>query len=179
MTDQLKILWVRETWTNMILVQGYNYFCICQSHLPNEPHRGMNGELMGKGSLHRNKDDFFFFPTFVTFFNWNICYCCLVAKSCPTICDPMDCSPPGSSVYGISQARILEWVAISFSRGYSQPRDLTCISCASCVGRWFLYHWATREALFSYSVQFGSVAQSCPTLCDPMNHSSPGLPVHH
>ena len=49
----------------------------------------------------------------------------LVAQSCPTICDPMDCSPPGSSVHGIFQARILEWIAISFSRGSSRPRDGT------------------------------------------------------
>ena len=55
--------------------------------------------------------------------------CCLVAKLCPTLCDPMDCSPPGSSVHGISQATILEWVAISFSRGFSKPRDQTHISC--------------------------------------------------
>ena len=61
-------------------------------------------------------------------------------------CDPMDCSPPGSSVYGISQAKILEWVAISFSRGSFQPRDWTCIS---CTGRWILYHWVTREAHWS------------------------------
>ena len=54
----------------------------------------------------------------------------------------MDCSSPGSSVYGILQARVLEWVAISFSRGSSRPRDQTCIS---CVGRRILYHWATRE----------------------------------
>ena len=47
------------------------------------------------------------------------CYCCLVTKSCPTLCNPMDYSPPGSSVHGISQARILEWVAVSFSRGSS------------------------------------------------------------
>ena len=46
----------------------------------------------------------------------------LVTQSCPTLCDPMDCSPPGSSVPGILQARILEWVASPFSRGYSQPR---------------------------------------------------------
>ena len=46
-----------------------------------------------------------------------------VAQSCPTLCDPMDCSPPGFSVYGILQARILEWVAIPFSRGSSQHRD--------------------------------------------------------
>ena len=48
-----------------------------------------------------------------------------VAQSCPTLCDPMNCRPPGSSVHGILQARILEWVAISFSRGSSQPRDRT------------------------------------------------------
>ena len=54
---------------------------------------------------------------------------CLAAQSCPTLCDPMDCSPPGSSVHGISQVRILEWVAISFSMGSSQLRDQTCVSC--------------------------------------------------
>ena len=53
-------------------------------------------------------------------------------------CDPMDYSPPGSSVHEISQARILEWVANSFSRGSSQPRDWTLIS---CIGRQILYHW--------------------------------------
>ena len=55
--------------------------------------------------------------------------CCLVAKSCPTLCNPMDCSPPVSSVHGISQVRLLEWVAISFSRQSSQPRDQTHVSC--------------------------------------------------
>ena len=60
------------------------------------------------------------------------------------LCDPMDCSSPGSSVHGVSQARILEWVAISFSRGSSWPRDQTRISCVSCTDRWILYqlsHW--------------------------------------
>ena len=51
-----------------------------------------------------------------------------VAQSCPTLCDPMDCSPPGSSVLGIFQARVLEWIAISFSRGSSRPRDRTRVS---------------------------------------------------
>ena len=55
----------------------------------------------------------------------NICCCYLGTKSCPTLCNPTDCSPPGSSVHGILQARILESVAISFSRGSSQPRDWT------------------------------------------------------
>ena len=58
---------------------------------------------------------------------------CLVTQLCPTLCDPMDCSPPGSSVHGILQARILEWVAISFSRGSSPPRDQTQVSCVSCI----------------------------------------------
>ena len=49
---------------------------------------------------------------------------CLAAQSCPTLCDPMDYSPPGSSVHGILQARILEWVAISYSRGSSQTQRL-------------------------------------------------------
>ena len=54
--------------------------------------------------------------------------CCLVAKPCPTLCNPMDYSPPSSSVSGISQARILKLVAISFFRGSSQLTDQTCIS---------------------------------------------------
>ena len=68
----------------------------------------------------------------------------LVAQSCPTLCDTMDCSPPGCPVHEIFQARILEWVAISFSRGSSQPRDRTRVSCTT--GRFFT-NWATREAL--------------------------------
>ena len=52
---------------------------------------------------------------------------------CPTLCDPMGCSPPGSSVHGIFQARILEWVAISSSRGFFRPRDQTCSSWVSCI----------------------------------------------
>ena len=60
----------------------------------------------------------------------------LVAQLCPTFCDPMDCSPLGSFVHGILQARILEWVAISFSRGSSQPRDQTWVSCIA--GRCFI-----------------------------------------
>ena len=66
-----------------------------------------------------------------------------VAQSCLTLCDPVDCSLQGSSVHGILQARILEWVAISFSRGSSWPRDRTRVSCIA--GRCFTL-WATREA---------------------------------
>ena len=66
-----------------------------------------------------------------------------VTQSCPTLCDPVDCSLPSSSVYGIFQARILEWIAISFSRGSSWPRDRTWV--AHVGGRRFNL-WATREA---------------------------------
>ena len=68
----------------------------------------------------------------------------LVAKPCLTLYDPMDCSLPGPPVHGILQARILEWVAISFFRGSSQLRNWTQISCIT--GRVFTY-WAMREAL--------------------------------
>ena len=69
-------------------------------------------------------------------------YVCEVAQLCPTLWDPMDCSIPGSSVHRIFQARVLEWVAISFSRESSQPSDQTQVSCI--VGRRFTI-WATRE----------------------------------
>ena len=59
-------------------------------------------------------------------------YVYLVAQSCPTVCSPMDLSPLGSSARGIFQARILEWVSISYSRGSSWPRDQTRVSCISC-----------------------------------------------
>ena len=64
---------------------------------------------------------------------------CSVADSCPTLCNPMDRSPPDSSVHGISQARILEWVSISSSRESSKPKDRTHVSCISCIGRQVLY----------------------------------------
>ena len=70
----------------------------------------------------------------------------LAMRLCPTLCHPRDCSPPGSSVHGILQARILEWVVIPFSRGSSQPRNRTQVSCTA--GR-FSTTWATREAQYS------------------------------
>ena len=66
-----------------------------------------------------------------------------VAQSCPTLCSPMDCSLPGFSVHRIFQARVLEWVAIAFSKGSSRPRDQTQVY--RIVGR-RLTLWATREA---------------------------------
>ena len=62
---------------------------------------------------------------------------------CPASCNRMEHSPPGSSVHGILQARILEWVVVPSSRGSSQPRSCTCIS---CIASWFFTQWATWEA---------------------------------
>ena len=71
---------------------------------------------------------------------------------CSAHCDRMDSSPPVSSVHGIFQARILEWVAISCSRGFSRCRDQTCISCISCIGRQILYHCTTGESHSTYTI---------------------------
>ena len=73
-------------------------------------------------------------------------------------CNPVDCGPPGSSVHGISQARILEWVAISFTRGSSWPRGRTLVSCT--VG-FILYCWATREA----PRQTHTYIHTCSSIC--------------
>ena len=70
---------------------------------------------------------------------------CSVTQSCPILCDPLDCSLPGFSVRGILQARILEWVAISFSMGSSQPRNQTDVT---CIGRRILHHSTIWEAPF-------------------------------
>ena len=122
--------------------------------------------------------------------------CCLVAQSCPTLCDRMDWNPPGSFVHGISQARILEWIAIFFSRGSCQPRDQTSVS---CIAGGFFTDWATRktpDAIWDSSqkpachIPYNDpraltclklevlVPQSCPALCDFMDCSSPGFSVH-
>ena len=100
---------------------------------------------------------------------WNTC---AHAQLCLTLCDPMNCSLPGFSVHGIAQARILEWVAISYSRRSYQPRDQTCISCI--VGKFFYpcTTW-TQDAAAAAAKSL----QSCLTLCDPIDGSPPGSPV--
>ena len=79
----------------------------------------------------------------------------LATQLCLTLCDPMDCSPPGSSVHGILQARVLESVAILFSRGSSRPRDPTWVSCTA--GR--LYHLNHRGSRIT---EYGTVKQAWP-----------------
>ena len=115
--------------------------------------------------------------------------CMLSCFSCVQLYMTLWCSPPGgSSVLGILRGRILGWVAISSSRGSSRPRDQTRAS--------YVYlHWqagslplappgkpdvlAASNVISIILDQIRSVAQSCPTLCNPMNCSMPGLPVHH
>ena len=151
--------------------------------------------------------------------------CALVAQSCLILCDPMDCSPLGSSVHGVLQARIVEWVDMPSSKGSSQPRDWTLVSCTE-GGLYHLSHqgslpeiisaprcfkflnnsleqgycleWEIRQGdlhvffltvnsttqfflfvyffLSSMEVRKVLVAQSCPTLCDPIAHQAP-LPM--
>ena len=73
--------------------------------------------------------------------------CAKLSQSCLTLCDPMDCSPPGSTVRGILKTRILEWVAMPSFRGSSQPRDQTCIAQVSCIAGSFFTIWViTWEA---------------------------------
>ena len=74
------------------------------------------------------------------YFGTMLLWCAKLLKSCLTLCDPINSSPPGSSVIGILQTRILEWVAMPSSRGSSQPRDRICITYVSCIGRRVLYH---------------------------------------
>ena len=81
---------------------------------------------------------------------WFSMHACMRAKLLQlylTLCNPIDCSPPGSSVYGIFQARIVEWVAMSSSKGSSWPKDPRLLM-FTCIGRQVLYHRATWEAWF-------------------------------
>ena len=92
-----------------------------------------------------------------------------VAQLCLTLCDPMD-----YRVHGILQARILQWVAVPFSRGSSQPRGRTQVS---HIADGFFTSWATREAQNHITATAAKSLQSCPTLCDPIDGSPPSSPV--
>ena len=91
-------------------------------------------------------------------------------QSWPTLCNPIDGSLPGSSVHGIFQARVLEWVP--------SPSPLSMYSGCQYIDSCDVPS-SPSSSLFRLSVQFSSVTQSCPTLCDPVNRSTPGLPGHH
>ena len=103
---------------------------------------------------------------------------CSVTQSYLILCNPMDCSPPVSFSHGILQARILEWVATSYSRRSSWPRDWTQVSCVSCTaGRFFSTSatWKTQDGATAAAA--AKPLQSSPTLCDPIDGSPPGSPA--
>ena len=84
-----------------------------------------------------------------------MCICAKSLQSCLTLCDSMNCSPPGRSVHGILQARISEWIAIPFFRGSSWPRDWTWVSCISCiVGRFFITEPPAKPLHLSRALNF-------------------------
>ena len=99
-------------------------------------------------------------------------YMCVHAQLCPTLCDPMNCSPPGSSVHGILHARILEWVVISSSNGSSQPRDWICISCIA--GRFFTEELLEKTLKFTLHT-LNKINFRCILLTDFFLHSSIGI----
>ena len=108
--------------------------------------------------------------------------CMLAAESWPILWNLMDCNPPGSSVHGLFQAMILEWVAISFSKGAFPTQGLNSglLHCRRIL--YWLGHQGSPVFTFNdiaFSFICCSVAQSYRTLWDPMNCSKPGLPIHH
>ena len=113
-----------------------------------------------------------------------VCACvCSIPQSCLILCNPVDCSPPGSSVHGIFQTIILEWVSISCSRGFSWPKDQTSVSWVSCMAGGFFTTMPSEKSWSCWlrvRIQFlgkqvqgqrnalsVKVTQSCPTLATP------------
>ena len=108
------------------------------------------------------------------------CVCFKLLQSCLTLCNSVDCSPLGSSVHGVLQAVILEWVAMTFARESSQPRVQTCVSCVSCISRQALKHYHhlglittcdhlpfsstfTQSLITYYKMRLVSVSSACPS----------------
>ena len=101
--------------------------------------------------------------------------CVKLLQSCATLCDPMDCSPPGSSVHGILQTRILEWVAMPSSRDLI---SMPCISCVSCIVGEFFTAEPPGKPHSKRTVCIVLIAQWYPTLCDPMDCSPQVSSLH-
>ena len=113
---------------------------------------------------------------------------CSVAQLCLTLCDPMDCNPAGSSVHGILQARMLECVAISSPEDLPKPwvepvspEQAGGFFTTEPPGKPYRTHIKYNNICLKHVqfIQFSSVTQLCPTLCDPMNCTTPGFRVHH
>ena len=107
---------------------------------------------------------------------------CAQSLSHVRLSNPKDCSPPSSSVCGILQPRVLEWVAISLSRGSSRPRDRNCVSYVSCIAGFLttepLGKLYKNQTDIRSQIPEVKVSQLCLTVCDPMDCSQPGSSVH-
>ena len=143
-------------------------------------HRVVNKYLfciLSQGAVGR-EERLSFFPTELRFFFHQKCEYfawCLVTQLCPTLCNPMDCSPPDFSVHGNSPGKTTAVGCHALLQGIfptlrSNPGLL--------YYKWILYQPSHQGSSY-FAFQFSSVAQSCLTLCDPTNRSTPGLPVHH
>ena len=166
LSDGIPELKLSTIWTRNLHKQNSFSLLLVFGKLDFSLHRDLilkNDDIAGEIHLLLQDSAFFFFSisreTTSLYFQRNTILHWLVpfiigAESCLTLCNPIDCRPPGSSVHGISQARILEWVAISFSRGSSWSRDRThvaCVSCTSFVGRLILYQRCHLGSLYSDS----------------------------
>ena len=155
-----------STWKNMVLhfaivdyceffvfwMKSFSRYLICKYFLPILDFSFYFLELYSKSLYILFKSFLSFFTKIFCFLILCVCVCVCVWERererdqlCLTLCIPVDCSLPDSSVHGIFQARIPESVAISSSRASLQPRNGTRLSCISGVGRWILDHWATWE----------------------------------
>ena len=122
------------------------------------------------------RNTLFIFQIFMVFFQIYFCYKCIIVRQVVVwslnhvrlFCDSINSNPPGFSVHGISKARILEWVATSFSKGSSQPRDWICIS---CIGRQILYHRA-QGSLPLQEMQARSLGWEDPSEKETATHFS-------
>ena len=129
-------LWMNEWRCVLGKLLNWLEISLYASYIPAENHSWVSKVVTG---LHWMID----YPHSHVWLKWCVSCCgwgggweaCVHAQSCLTLCNSMDCSPPSSSVHRILQARILEWVAISFSRGSSRPRDRTQVSCTA--GKFF------------------------------------------
>ena len=115
------------------------------------PHKGTQTIQSQEGRMYILNSDCFLFFFLIQFLSWFLANqqlsVCMHAQSCLILCNPMDCSTQVFSVHGIFQARILEWIAISFSRKSSQPRDQTCISYMSVLAGKFFTSWTNSARI--------------------------------
>ena len=180
--------WLNRPMDKQNVVYTYNVIIFNHKKEWNSDTCYNTGELWKCAEWNKSnpKDKYFMIPII-----WSTCTC-MLSRFSLTLCNPMDCSLPGSSVDGIRQGRILEWVAMPSSRGSSQPRDQTSISCRSCMKvntlsrvRLFATLWTVAQGIFPTKGSNRHLlqvlheiedAQSCPTLCNPMDCSPGDLP---